>query len=137
MKPADAIGLLAAARTGHLATVRPDGRPHIVVVTFTLVGDHVVTAIDRKPKTTKRLQRLRNIESGSKASFLVDHYDDDWSRLWWVRVDGPAEVHGTGPFRAEALTALGAKYSQYVDQPPDGPVIAVTIEDVTSWTSTP
>lgn len=137
MKPADAIRLLTTARTGHLATVRPDGRPHVVVVTFALVGDHVVTAIDRKPKTTKRLQRLRNIESGSRASFLVDHYEDDWSRLWWVRVDGSAEIHETGRHRDEALTALAARYSQYVDQPPDGAVIAVTIEEVTSWAGTP
>jgi PPOX class probable F420-dependent enzyme len=96
----------------------------------------VVTAIDHKPKTTTRLQRLRNIEAGSYASFLVDRYTDDWSRLWWVRVDGPASIHETGWFRDNAVTALTDKYSQYAAQPPDGPVIAVAIDQVTSWSST-
>lgn len=136
MEHAEALELLAGARVGYLSTVRPDGRPHVVVATFALVGERLVTAIDDKPKTTQSLQRLRNVEAGSDAAFLADHYDDgDWSRLWWVRVDGPARVLGEGPTHDEAISALVAKYDQYQDRPPGGPVVAIEIERVTSWAS--
>lgn len=97
----------------------------------------MVTAIDHKPKTTVRLQRLRNIEAGSDASFLVDHFEEDWSRLWWVRVDGRASVHHSGTMRDDAVTALTDKYDQYLAHPPVGPVIALEIDRVTSWPSIP
>jgi PPOX class probable F420-dependent enzyme len=125
------------ARSGHLATVRPDGRPHIVVVTFALAHDEVVTAIDQKPKETQRLQRLLNIEANPAVSFLVDHYDEDWDRLWWLRIDGLAHIHRSGSTRDRALAALSEKYPQYRDEPPTGPVIAIAMESVTVWASTP
>lgn len=137
MQRAEALGLLTRARSGHLATVRPDGRPHLVVVTFAVSGHRIVTAIDHKPKTTVHLQRLRNIEAGSGASFLVDHFEEDWGRLWWVRVDGPASIHGSGEIRDDAVSALAKKYNPYLARPPEGPVIAVEIDKVTSWASTP
>lgn len=136
MKPAEALERLAATRSGHLATVRPDGRPHIVVVTFALIDEYAVTAIDHKPKSTQRLQRLVNIEANPHASLLVDHYnDDDWSGLWWVRVDGAAAVHEVGALRRHAVEALAIKYPQYEEKPPDGPVITIALDDVTSWAS--
>jgi PPOX class probable F420-dependent enzyme len=131
--PSSAFG----ARTGHLATVRPDGRPHIVVVTFAIARDAIVTAIDHKPKRSSRLQRLVNIEADPHVSFLVDHYEEDWGRLWWVRVDGEATIHRSGEIREGALTALVEKYAQYRERRPEGPVIAITRETVTSWASTP
>lgn len=108
-----------------------------MVVTFTLVGNRVVSAIDHKPKRTDRLQRLVNIERSGRASLLVDHYDEDWSRLWWVRIDGSASVHETGELYSSAIDALVAKYAQYSARPPEGPVIAVSLDDVSSWESTP
>jgi PPOX class probable F420-dependent enzyme len=134
---AEALARAASARSAHLATVRPDGRPHVVVVTFALTGGNVVTAVDHKPKTTNRLQRLVNVESSGWASILVDHYDDDWDRLWWVRMDGPASVHHTGEIHTSAVAALSAKYRQYDDGPPTGPVIAIAQDQVSSWESTP
>ena len=131
----EALARLATARSGHLATVRPDGRPHMVVVTFAVVGDTVVTAIDHKPKTTERLQRLVNIEANPAVSFLVDHYDDDWARLWWVRVDGTAIIHQEGETWVTATDALAAKYAPYRDRPPEGPVIAISSDHVISWAS--
>lgn len=119
--------------TGHLATVRPDGRPHVVVVTYAVAGDSIVTAVDQKPKTTKRLQRLVNIEKHPAVSFLVDHYEADWDRLWWIRVDGRATIHETGDVWDEAIAALIEKYSQYKEAPPGGPVIAISQDAVTSW----
>ena len=81
---------LSAARVGHLATVRPDGRPHVVACCFAVQGDRLWTAVDAKPKATARLQRLDNVRAHPWASLLVDHYEEDWDALWWVRVDGPA-----------------------------------------------
>lgn len=137
MNRAESLDRLAAARSGHLATVRPDGRPHIVVITFALMDEYVVTAIDHKPKSTQRLQRLVNIESNPTASFLVDHYEDDeWDRLWWVRVDGTAAIHELGALREHAVATLAGKYTQYQERPPQGPVITVELENVSSWSST-
>jgi PPOX class probable F420-dependent enzyme len=134
---AEALARAASARSGHLATVRPDGTPHVVVVTFALVGATVVTAIDHKPKSTDRLQRLANVEANRRASLLVDHYEEDWSRLWWVRIEGLASIHHDGEFHADAIEGLVDKYPQYADRPPQGAVIAIAQDLVTSWVSTP
>lgn len=131
----EAWARLAAARVGHLATIRPDGAPHLVAVTFAIVGRRIVTAIDQKPKTTERLQRLVNIESNPMVSLLADHYAEDWDRLWWVRVDGRAEVHENQEAPPGAVAALVAKYPQYGARPPKGPVIEVTPEKVVFWES--
>ncbi|WP_043500857.1 TIGR03668 family PPOX class F420-dependent oxidoreductase [Georgenia sp. SUBG003] len=121
----------AAARVARLATVRPDERPHLVPVTFVLVGDVVWTAVDDKPKSTRALQRLANIAAHPAVSVLVDHYEEDWSALWWVRADGAAGVvdaDGT-PEARTAIAALVAKYPQYATPPP-GPLVRI---EVTCW----
>ncbi len=130
---AEALRRVGTARSGHLGTVRADGRPHVVVVTFALVGDAVVTAIDHKPKKTERLQRLINLEHRPDATFLVDHYEDDWDRLWWVRIDGEAAIFTGGPERDQAIAALQHKYADYRDRAPQGPVISLSISRITSW----
>lgn len=132
----EALTRLAGARVARLATVRPDGKPHVVPVTFAIVGDNIVTAVDHKPKTTRDLQRLANIEANRFASVLADHYDEDWERLWWVRVDGPASIHQEGEVYEEGIEALLDKYSQYTQRAPDGPLIAVSQDRVVSWEST-
>ena len=114
--------------------MRPDGRPHVVVCCFVLDGDVAYSAVDAKPKTTTDLQRLRNVAVNDGASLLVDHYDEDWRRLWWVRADGRARVVPVGPERERALGLLVDKYAQYREQPPAGPVLAV---DVLHWCSWP
>lgn len=123
-------------RVARLATVGGDGRPHLVPVVFALAGDRVVTAIDHKPKTTTDLRRLRNIRENPEVSLLVDHYDDDWSRLWWVRADGTARVVESGPDREAAIDALAAKYLQYRERRPAGPVIVVDVTRWTGWSAT-
>jgi PPOX class probable F420-dependent enzyme len=120
---------LAAARVGRLATVTPDGRPHVVAVCFVLHEDRVYTAVDSKPKGTRALRRLENVRATGRASLLVDHYEEDWSRLWWVRVDGAAEVVEADA----AIDALAAKYAQYRAARPCGPVIAIAPERWRSW----
>ncbi|HUG07350.1 MAG TPA: TIGR03668 family PPOX class F420-dependent oxidoreductase [Acidimicrobiia bacterium] len=132
----EALTRLAGARVARLATVRPDGRPHVVPITFAIVGDNIVTAVDHKPKTTRDLQRLANIEANQFASVLADHYDEDWERLWWVRVDGPASIHHQGEIYEASIEALLDKYPQYTERAPDGPLIAVSQDSVVSWEST-
>ena len=127
--PAIAEERLAGARVGRLATVTPGGRPHVVPVCFALHDGRIVTAVDAKPKGTRQLARLENVRATGRASLLVDHYEDDWTRLWWVRVDGPAEVAESDA----AVDALVAKYAQYRDQRPPGPVIAITPDRWRSW----
>jgi len=124
---------LEEAPVGRLASVRPDGRPHLVVVTFALVGDAVVTAVDQKPKRTTALQRLRNVEAQPEVSFLVDHYDADWTQLWWVRVDGRAEVIRDDARRSSLLPHLVARYPAYRKDPPEGPVLRIAVGRTTSW----
>ena len=129
---------VAEARVARLATVGADGRPHLVPVVFALVADVVWSAVDAKPKTTQRLRRLANVEATGRASLLVDSYDEDWAALWWVRVDGPAEVLPAADPRArEAVDALVAKYPQYRAARPAGPVLAVTCESWRSWSAAP
>lgn len=108
----------------------------MVVVTFAVSGGDIVSAIDHKPKRTERLQRLANIEANPSVTFLVDHYENDWSRLWWVRVDGSASIHDSGGVWDDAIEALSAKYDQYRHRPPEGPVIVITPDRVISWSST-
>jgi PPOX class probable F420-dependent enzyme len=128
---------LASARVGHLATVTADGRPHVVVCCFALDGDHIVTAVDAKPKSTSSLRRLDHIRAHPATSLLVDHYDDaDWSRLWWVRVDGRARVVSTGAERKRAVAPLVAKYPQYRATPPPGPAIVVEHLTWRTWSAT-
>lgn len=122
-----------AARVGHLATTRADGRPHVVPCCFALVGGTVYSAVDAKPKSTLALQRLRNLAAHPAASLVVDHYDEDWTQLWWIRLDGPARVLETGPERDAAIGALTAKYSQYVDASPPGAVVALDVETWRAW----
>jgi PPOX class probable F420-dependent enzyme len=127
--------LVASARVGHLATLTPDGRPHLVPCCFAVGDERIWTAVDRKPKRTLRLQRLANVRAHPRASLLVDHYEEDWTRLWWVRVDAAAAVLEDGPEREAALALLAAKYPQYREAPPEGAVIALTPDRWRSWSA--
>lgn len=122
--------LIEQSRVARLATVTPGLQPHVVPVAFALVDGVVYTAVDQKPKRTMELVRIRNVVAHPDVSVLADHYDDDWSKLWWVRLDGVARILRQGDEHDSALGALAAKYEQYRDTPPEGPVIAV---DVTRW----
>jgi PPOX class probable F420-dependent enzyme len=118
----------------HLATADVLGWPHIVVTTFVVAKDVIFTAVDSKPKQSRNLKRLRNITSNPRVSVLADHYEDDWTHLWWVRADGTATVIEDEDEMAEPIRLLTEKYPQYRDNRPDGPVIAVTVERWTGWT---
>ncbi len=130
---ADCRERFAAARVARLATAGADRQPHLVPITFVLVADRIFTAVDHKPKATTRLRRLRNIAENAAVSLLVDRYDDDWSRLWWVRADGVATVLMGGRDRGGAVDALVGKYPQYRGNAPRGPVIAVNVTAWSGW----
>lgn len=126
----------SAAPVARLATVDASGRPHLVPVTFACAGDLVCTAVDAKPKTTTRLRRLANIAANPSVSLLADHYADDWTSLWWVRLDGTAQVVGEGPQFDEAIAALVGKYDQYARRPPGGPAVVIRVTSLRSWSAT-
>jgi PPOX class probable F420-dependent enzyme len=123
----------ASARVARLVTVRADGRPHAVPVVFAVDGDEVYTAVDQKAKRTQRLQRLANLRHEPRCSLLADHYDDDWSALWWVRADGRADVVDDAPDSHPAFALLAAKYAPYRVDPPRGALVIVSVEGWTGW----
>ena len=113
----------------RLATATAKAMPHVVPCTFAIdQAGRVCIGIDHKPKTTTDLKRLRNIAENPRVSMVVDHYDEDWTRLWWARADGTAVVD-TAPWEP-----LKAKYPQYVGE--EGRVIVVTVERWTGWSYT-
>ncbi|AQZ65901.1 unnamed protein product [[Actinomadura] parvosata subsp. kistnae] len=127
----------AAQPVARLARVAADGTPRVVPITFALLNGKIVTAVDHKPKTTTALARLRDLRANPAVSVLADHYDDDWTRLWWVRADGLATVLADGDERERALDALVAKYAQYRERRPAGPVIVVEVTRWSEWSATP
>ncbi|PZU03349.1 MAG: TIGR03668 family PPOX class F420-dependent oxidoreductase [Gordonia sp. (in: high G+C Gram-positive bacteria)] len=126
--------MFASAPVARLATVSADHRPHVVPVVFAAAGDLIYTAVDGKPKSGKPLRRLADIAECPEVSLVVDHYEDDWSRLWWVRAEGTARIHDDGPEVDVAFRLLRVKYPQYQTVSLDGPVIALTVRRWSSWT---
>jgi PPOX class probable F420-dependent enzyme len=124
---------VAESRIARLATVDPDGRPHLVPIVFALAGDTLYSAVDAKPKRSRKLRRIENARRRPRVTVLVDHYDEDWTRLWWVRLRGRARVLDSGEEAARALELLIAKYEQYGDTPPALPVLAIDVEEWRGW----
>ena len=117
----------------RLATTDPDGRPHLVPIVFALDGETLYSAVDRKPKRSQRLRRIENARARPDVTILVDHYEEDWRRLWWIRLRGRARVLDGGEERERALALLAEKYAQYRREPPDGSVLAVDVTEVREW----
>src|SRR5205814_10722268 len=124
---------LTSARVARLATTDADGRPHLVPIVFALEGDTLYSAVDRKPKRSSKLRRIENARARPDVTILVDHYEDDWDRLWWTRLRGLARVLDDGDERDYAVALLQEKYPQYRIEPPEGPVLAVDVAEVREW----
>jgi PPOX class probable F420-dependent enzyme len=137
MAELEAAAMFAESPVAMLATVGADAAPHIVPVVFAVHDNGeqrtIYTAVDAKRKSTHRLRRLANIEGNPKVSLLVDHYDEDWTQLWWVRADGMAEIHHSGEEMARGYALLRSKYVQYQRLALDGPVVTVTVTRWSSW----
>ena len=131
MNEQEARRRFAAAQVARLGTVGRYARPHIVPVVFAVEGDRIYSGIDEKPKRDGRLKRLRNISENPAVSMLVDHYEDDWEKLWWVRADGEGRTVQDDAEIRRARELLLAKYPQYRELELDiGGAIAV---DVARW----
>ena len=104
--------MFASSQVAQLATVNADGIPHLVPIVFAVSHDVIYTAVDAKRKSSQRLRRMANIEANPAVSLIVDHYDEDWSQLWWVRADGLAQIHYSGEEMATGYFELRRKYVQ-------------------------
>ncbi len=139
-EPAARARFLAAPKA-VLATLGADAVPHLVPITFAAdlggAGDgqdlRLYFAVDAKPKSSTRLRRLENIRHHPAVCLLADHYDADWQQLWWVRADGAARILTQDDDRATPISLLTAKYPQYAQQPPQGPVVEITVTRWTGW----
>lgn len=125
---------LRAQRVGHLATADAEGRPSVVPIAFAYLDGRLYTAVDEKPKSGRKLRRLRNIEANPRVAVVCDHYEDDWSRLGWVLVRGRASLVEDASERAGALAALQEKYPQYRSMALEGwPLLRIDVERASSW----
>jgi PPOX class probable F420-dependent enzyme len=128
--------LVSEARVARLGTIDPDGRPNLVPICFALEGDRLFSGVDQKPKTTTRLRRLENIGRDPRVMLLVDHYEDDWEKVWWVRLRARARLI-EGEERDRGAELLIEKYPQYEEAPPEGPLLAIEVERWLGWSMSP
>jgi PPOX class probable F420-dependent enzyme len=133
VEPAEAMRRLSSSHVARLATVNEKGQPHIVPIVFAIDGDTLYFAVDAKPKKTTDLQRLKNIAANPAVSVLADHYENAWSKLWWVRADGTAHVVTESAEAQRAVDLLANKYEQHRRERPAGPVVAIHLDRVTGW----
>lgn len=124
-------------RVARLATADADGNPHVIPVCYAFDGLRFYTPLDEKPKRVagSKLRRVRNIEVRPEVALVIDQYDDDWSRLGYVLVQGRAELLAPeDAIHAHALVLLRERYSQYRTMALENNVVIVMTPDhVTSW----
>lgn len=124
------------ARVARLGTVAVAERAQLVPCCFALdEGPVAYSAVDDKPKRSARLQRLANVAAHPTATLLVDHYDEDWTTLWWIRASGPAFVLDGGAEHDRAIAVLLAKYEQYFTHALNGPVLAIQLTSWRAWSA--
>jgi len=137
----EARARLAAARVGRLATASADGRPHLVPLCYAIAGGIAFSIVDDKPKSTRTgLRRLRNIEANPRATLLADHYDEDWTSLWFVMAECDASVVSDQREYVEALAALRQKYPQYEAMRLEHrthPMIRLGVRRLVAWRARP
>jgi PPOX class probable F420-dependent enzyme len=126
--------LLESSRVARLALLDEEDLPRVLPVTFAVLDGAVWSAIDRKPTRAPQPARVRRLRRRPEAAVLVDRYDDDWSRLAWVELRGRVSIVPAAD-AAPALAALTAKYPQYADEPPPGPLLRLAVERATCWSA--
>ena len=124
---ADEREFLDEARVARLATLGQTGkseqlRPHCIPVCFAVVENHLWIPLDEKPKSGRKLRRIRNIEDFPQVTFLADRYEDDWSRLAFLMVEGSASLQ---PLSPRVLEELRERYHQYRDMDLSGGIAIV------------
>jgi PPOX class probable F420-dependent enzyme len=136
LAPPWALAFLRDARVGRLATADAGGRPLVLPVCYAFDGAVLYSAVDAKPKRTRDLRRLRNVAENPNVSLVVDDYDEDWSRLRWVIVEGAARVTESGEEFTRAIDLLREKYPQYRTMSLDreaGAVIRIQPARMLAW----
>jgi len=133
--PEWAVDFVRDARAGRLATASADAEPHVIPCVYVLLDDAIYSIVDEKPKSGRRLLRLRNIDASGRAALVVDHYEDDWSQLAFVLIRGPATTITAADSRyAPALDALRAKYPQYREMVlEDSEMVVLEAERWVAW----
>lgn len=128
--------LVEQGRSARIATVERDGRAHVVPFVYVLDGNTVYSTSDAGPPT----RRMRNLRNDARVTLLVDHYDEDWTRVWWVRLRGTGRLVQDAAERSRARRLLVEKYPQFTQAPPEegaGPVMAVDVQEWAGWSYTP
>ena len=133
MRVSSALRLAGSARVARLATIAPDGRVDLVPMVFALAGSTLYTGVDHKPKRSPNLRRIENARARPAVTVLVDHYSEEWSELWWVRLRGRARVLDRGSEAEQAIDLLVARYEQYAERRPVPPVLAIDVEEARVW----
>ena len=111
----DEMILIGKSRHAYLSTASYDGVPHLIPICFAFDGQYFYSAIDQKPKRAvgKPLKRVRNILSNPNVALLLDHYEEDWRRIWYLLVMGSAHVLAKDDSHTRAFELLEDKYCQY------------------------
>jgi PPOX class probable F420-dependent enzyme len=133
MTTAEARKRFTAAPVARLATADAAGRPHLVPIVFVVDRDVIYSVVDAKPKRSPALKRLANVRENPAVSLLADHYDEDWTKLWWVRADGRGRV--LDPAEPEAREAIEKLRDRYPQQRAAGPVLAVDVQHWSGWSA--
>jgi PPOX class probable F420-dependent enzyme len=137
LPPKTIEAILAGWPVADLATLGPRGAPHLVPIVFARSGDGLWSPIDGKPKSGRELARVRHVRRDPRVALLLQHYDADWTRLWWLRVEGEAALRDAGDEEAEAaVAALRAKYPEYARVPvlaPGGLLLRIRVDATRSW----
>ena len=129
-------GATISENANTTANLSLDGAPSGSVTYVYDELNRLVSVVDQKPKRTVQLRRLENVRRNPDVQLVVDHYDDDWSALWWVRISGRGHVLDRGSMREEAVDLLASKYAQYREQRPTGPVLVIDITRIDRWQAT-
>ena len=130
------LDFLSRMRVARLATTDSAGQPHVIPVVFATDGQKLYTPLDRKPKRIppNQLKRVRNLLYNPKLAFVVDNYEEDWTRLAWLLVKGTGALVESGESYTKGIRLLEEKYPQYASMPlKDRPLIVITPSHVTSW----
>jgi PPOX class probable F420-dependent enzyme len=135
MDRSTAWALVANARVATLGTVRADGSPHLVPCVYAPADPVVYIPVDAKPKRSRALTRLANLEADPRAVILVHGWDEDWSQLWWVRLDGRGRLLDDPSEMEYPRRLLLARYAQYTDPSELHPIIAVHVDSWTAWSA--
>jgi PPOX class probable F420-dependent enzyme len=136
LDPKSAWTLIESARVATLGTVRSDGSPHLVPCVFAPADPLVYVPVDAKPKRSRALSRLTNLQRDPRAVLLVQGWDEDWSRLWWVRLDAHARVLDSAPDMEGPRQLLLGRYTQYTSPEQLHPIIELRVDSWAGWAAT-